>query len=271
LEWRLIEDGAADGYRNMALDEALLESCAAGSAGFPALRLYAFAPPCLSIGFSQAHERVVDLDFCRSRGIDVVRRPTGGRAVLHDDEITYTVVALAGRPPFDGSVLDVYGTVSRALIAGFEIVGLAAAVSASVRATGSPREGAVCFAEPSRHEIGVSGFKIAGSAPARRRGAFLQHGSIPISHDMETLARATAGRDGPSSGTTAATLPAMKGIAQILGAPVTREDLAVAIGRGFEAALGANLRSGATSPAERERAEVLRAERYLTTAWTFRR
>lgn len=271
MDWRLIEDGAADGYRNMAADEALLESCAAGSAGFPALRLYAFAPPCLSIGFSQALESAVDLDFCRSRGIDVVRRPTGGRAVLHDDEITYAVVARAGTPPFDGSVLDVYRTISRALIAGFEIVGLAAAVSSSSRGTGSPREGAVCFAEPTRHEIGASGFKIAGSAQARRRGAFLQHGSIPISHDMETLAMATAGRGAELRGRRAGSLPVMKGIAQILGTAVSRGDLAVAIRRGFEEALRATIRSQGLSTAEKERAEALRAERYLTTAWTFRR
>jgi lipoate-protein ligase A len=267
-DWRLIEDLPSDGFRNMALDEALLEACAGGAGGYPVLRLYSFSPSCLSLGFSQEHEGSADLAFCRGRGIDVVRRPTGGRAVLHDQEMTYAVVARRGRPPFEGSLLEVYRAVSRGLIAGFARLGIDASIAEGSRSTGSPRSGAICFAEPSRHEIVASGIKIAGSSQARRRGAFLQHGSIPIRLDPDLLERATGTSPIEGGGSPRA---ASLGLEPLLGrAPAARE-ISRALREGFETAFGIDLRDGGAAPEERERAEWLRAHRYLTAAWTLRR
>jgi len=280
--WRLIEDPPADGYRNMAADEALLEACAADGEGFPALRLYSFRPACLSLGFSQEHARSVDLDFCRARGIDVVRRPTGGRAVLHDDEVTYSLVARRVTPPFEGSLLDVYCAVSKGLLAAFQRLGVAAAVSSGAAGTGSPRGSAACFAEPSRHEIASGGTKVAGSSQARRRGAFLQHGSIPLRIDVPLLAGATRGpaasgegaRDGaPETAGPGPTLTGagLEGLAAVAGRDVGPEDLRAALRAGFEEAFNAHLVRGSMSGPERERAEWLRAHRYLAANWTLRR
>jgi len=194
-----------------------------------------------------------------------VRRPTGGRAVLHDDEVTYAVVARSGRPPFDGGVLDAYQVIAGALLAAFARLGITAALAGSERSGGVPRSGAVCFTEPSRHEIAAGPFKVAGSAQARRRGAFLQHGSIPISADASVLARATGTARG------GAALPVVRGIAQILNRPIASHDLSDALRHGFEGVLGVRLVRDSLTPAEREHAEWLRAHRYLTTAWTFRR
>jgi len=245
----------------MAADEALLEACAAGEPGFPCLRLYAFRPACLSLGFSQEHSASVDLDFCRERGIDVVRRPTGGLAVLHDDEVTYAVVARLGEGPFGGSVLGLYESVAAALLAGFAKLGIEAAMTCC-----EPRPvakgGPVCFAEPSRHEIASGRSKIAGSALARRRGAFLQHGSIPLTLDMDLLHRAARG-GAPKGG------PA--GLAAAAGRRLSAVEIVAALREGFEERLGASFDEGSLTAAEREASERLRAFRYLSSAWTLRR
>lgn len=276
--WRLIEDPPLDGYRNMAVDEALLESCASRAAGFPCLRLYSFHPACLSLGFSQPAEGAVDPSWCRSHGIDIARRPTGGRAVLHDAEVTYAVVGRYGEPPFPATVLDSYCVISRGLIAGFASLGLRAAVTAGEKPAGPGAGGAVCFAEPTRHEIASGEFKIAGSAQARRRGAFLQHGSIPIVVNMENLARATgsvggeAAPPGAAPGTVGcAGLPEIRGVAQILGRDLSESGLRAALVDGFEKEFGVRLVPGALAGTERESAERLRADRYLSAAWTYRR
>lgn len=250
----------------MAIDEALLESCARGAGGFPCLRLYAFEPPCLSLGFSQAHAGAADLQFCRSDGIDLVRRPTGGRAVLHEIELTYAVVGRQDAPPFRGGVLAVYRSVARALVAGFRRLGVEAAVSEEATSDGSPRTGTICFAEPARHEIAAGASKIAGSAIARRRGAFLQHGSIPIRLHLERLVAATGhlGRGGAEA-------PPAKGLDQILGRRIEAGELAGSLVEGFEEALGARMAPGELSAEERLLSERLRADRYLTATWTFRR
>jgi len=263
--WRLIEDPAADGFRNMARDEALLESCDAGAPGFPVLRLYAFAPPSLSIGFSQELGTTADLAACAVAGLDVVRRPTGGRAVLHDDEITFAVIARRGEPPFDGALLEAYRVVARGLLAGFEGLGVSASMADRFRDSGSPAAGALCFARPSRHEIVASGAKVVGSSSARRRGAFLQHGSIPRRFDRALLARATGGeREGEA-------VPDVPGLARLAGRDVAIPEIARALVRGFERALGVRCLPGILSAGEAERAEWLRAHRYLTSAWTGRR
>src|SRR5262249_52892555 len=152
-------------------DEALLESCVASAEGFPAIRLYGFAPACLSLGFSQEFARAVDAPYCRASGIDVVRRPTGGRAVLHDVEVTYSVVARRDAPPFDGSLLEVYDAISLGLLAAFSRLGLSARIASEAASNASPATRTVCFAEPSRHEIVVGGRKVAGSSQTRRRNA----------------------------------------------------------------------------------------------------
>ena len=175
--WFLLDNGPAPGPVNMAIDEMLLSRAEAG-AGPPVLRIYSFDPPTITIGFHQDPARAVDLDAARRGGIDVVRRFTGGRALLHDGELTYAVVGRTDRPPFDDHLQETYLRISGALAAALRMLGVPATLTPG-RSEGSPGPDAPpCLDSASRHEIAVSGKKIIASAQRRTGSALLQHGSI---------------------------------------------------------------------------------------------
>lgn len=174
--WRLVTDGGLPGSTNMARDEALLEAMA-DQPGLPVLRLYTWHPPCLSLGYAQSYYSHVDSEFCSSHGIDVVRRPTGGRAVLHHMELTYAVAFRSDHPVLGGGVLESFRKVSEAILLGLRSIGVDAELVAVQRSHRLSRA-ANCFMAPSSYEVAVRGRKLVGSAQVRRRGAVLQHGSI---------------------------------------------------------------------------------------------
>lgn len=182
-DWRVLLDGAATGAWNMAVDEALFASVADG--GPPTLRLYAWSAPTLSLGLSQRRPDPGLLDACDAAGVEVVRRVTGGRAVLHGSDLTYAVVAPERRLPrgLEAS----YAWVSRALVAALRELGVdARAVSVSPEAPAAFD----CFAAPATHEIAVGARKLVGSAQRRGAGAVLQHGSIRLRPDAPAIRRA---------------------------------------------------------------------------------
>ncbi len=178
-QWRLIYDLPTTGVRNMAVDEAILGAVSAGLEP-PTLRLYGWSPACLSLGYGQ---RMTDVDCERlaAHGWDVVRRPTGGRAILHADELTYSVALPADHPLAAGSVVESYRRLSGALLAALSSLG--ASVATERRQKSSVAVGPVCFDTPSHYEITVEGRKLVGSAQMRRRGGILQHGSLPLTGD----------------------------------------------------------------------------------------
>ncbi len=182
-QWRLIYDLPTPGVRNMAVDEAILAAVSAGKMP-PTLRLYRWSPVCLSLGYGQ---RVADVDFERlaALGWEVVRRPTGGRAILHADELTYSVALPADHPLAAGSVVESYRRISAALMAALSSLG--AAVAAERREQPAGAVGPVCFETPSHYEITVEGRKLVGSAQVRRRGGILQHGSLPLTGDVARI------------------------------------------------------------------------------------
>lgn len=192
--WRLIQDGALDGAANMARDRALLDAMEArliaGEAVAPVLRLYAWDAPTVSIGRHQEPEAACDVAECDRLGIPVVQRPTGGRAVLHDDEITYAVVAPASGA-FEGSGVERGAAViARAIARGLATLGASVQAVRGV-APSSPRAvREACFLSASRSELVVGRRKVVGSAQLRLRHALLQHGSIPLSFDAARHARA---------------------------------------------------------------------------------
>ncbi len=184
--WRFLDSGPASGVENMAADEGLLREAASPGA-LPVLRFYTWSPPAVSLGRFQHKEQAVNADACRRRGFDIVRRITGGRAVLHGDELTYSVIARIDNDLFPNDVLGTYKVIAAGLLAGLRELGIAAEmVSRSGRhaemVKSTPREPA-CFSSPSWYEILVKGRKIIGSAQRRVGGAFLQHGSILIGYD----------------------------------------------------------------------------------------
>jgi lipoate-protein ligase A len=173
-----VDSGKLDGASNMALDAAMAGALAAGQ-GAPTLRLYGWNPWAISLGYNQREEEI-DAARCRESGIDVVRRPTGGRAVLHAEELTYCVVMPAGRR----SILDVYNDISRALVRGLGLFGVEATLQRSQpnfpEHYRSP-SAIPCFTASARYEIEWDGRKLVGSAQRRVTGAthvVLQHGSI---------------------------------------------------------------------------------------------
>ncbi|MDH4162174.1 MAG: lipoate--protein ligase family protein [Nitrospirota bacterium] len=184
--WRYIDSGPGRASDNMAVDEQLLAQALLPGA-LPVLRFYAWDPPAVSIGRFQRLETAVNADACRRRGVDVVRRITGGRAVLHNSELTYSIVCPEGNALFPPDVIGTYKVIAAGLLAGLRNLGIPAEL---VTRTGRHAElvkknsrDPSCFSSPSWYEIVVSGRKIVGSAQRRVPGAFLQHGSILISHD----------------------------------------------------------------------------------------
>ena len=171
-----LDDGPAPGAENMARDEVIFEKASRG--GVPVFRLYSFDPAAITIGYHQDPDACLDLNAVRADGIDWVRRMTGGRALLHDGELTYCIAAPASSPVCGARLGETYLTISEALVAALRSIGVNAAVSRR-NERGSP-DGAVppCLCSLARYELAVGGRKIAGSAQRRTAAGFLQHGSI---------------------------------------------------------------------------------------------
>ena len=195
-----IDSGPNLGIYNMALDEELLARAQAGEEK-PLLRLYAWKPPSVSLGRFQKIETAVNAEACKQHGFDIVRRITGGRAVLHDKELTYSIIARIDNPLFPGTVLGTYKVIATGLLAGLKNLGIPAEIVSrggrhAERVDKNAKE-AACFSSPSWYEILVNGRKIVGSAQRRVSGAFLQHGSILMDYDprleAEVIPRGCAG------------------------------------------------------------------------------
>ncbi len=269
--WRLIESGHADGFENMAVDEAIALAVARGEQP-PTLRLYGWRPPAVSLGYFQPLDESIDADACRERGYDVVRRPSGGRAILHDDELTYSVCIRQADIRGGHSVMESYRVISRGIIAGLGLLGAEVALGEAagprretVRGTGLR---AVCFARTSRCDLQAAGRKVVGSAQVRRHGGILQHGSIPLSLDLEAQVAVMPTSAQPQA--PRALRDAAISIPELLGRPVGYDELSEAVARGFAATFEVQLASARLSAAERSEADRLRERRYATAEWTQR-
>lgn len=256
--WRLLIDAPADGATNMARDEALLQAHAAGMTP-PTIRLYQWQPACLSLGRFQ---RSVDVDWeaCARDSVDVVRRLSGGRALLHADELTYAVIACTDHPLFAGrrSILHSYHDISMALLHGLRQLCVAAELAPAARRRDVSM---ACFDTPAAFELTVSGRKLVGSAQARREGALLQHGAIPFSPHAARL-QSLLICPIPDLNSTMMTLD------EALGQPANAAAVADALVAGFQAAWNIALEPGTLTPEEQTLEHELRATRYTNDAWT---
>lgn len=268
--WRLIVDGEADGAANMAVDQAILEAVIE-RASPPTLRLYAWSPPCLSLGYAQPAGDV-DQAALRQRGWEMVRRPTGGRAILHTDELTYAVIGPHNEPRLAGSVLESYQRLSRALLDALHRLQVPAHSQAqALIPPGSDPKGAVCFEVPSNYEITVDGKKLIGSAQARRRDGVLQHGSLPLTGDLQRITQALVFPDAANRQAAARRLTdRATTVAESLGVQVTWEAAAQAFVDAFQDKLNIRFIERELTSQERQRAEALIAEKYANPAWTLR-
>jgi len=190
--WLLIDDGPASGSENMARDEFLLDRTGEGSMP-PVLRIYRFDPPALSIGFHQNPVKALDIDAVRNDGIDIVRRITGGRALLHDGELTYCIAAPAGSVLFDSGLDISFRMIAKVLVRAFRSVGVGAGLVRGCRPPGRTGLLSPCLSSVSRHEIAAAGRKLVGSAQRRTRSSVLQHGSILMRPASAAIVRYTGG------------------------------------------------------------------------------
>ncbi len=260
----------ARGAWNMAVDEAILEAVGHNEA-IPTLRLYSWQPPCLSLGYAQPSTDV-DTERLAAYGWDLVRRPTGGRAILHTDELTYSVIGPQNEPRLKGDVLESYQRLSAALLAALRLLGLPAQaqpLSPQIRAGDS--KGPVCFEVPSNYEITVDGKKLIGSAQARRRAGVLQHGSLPLWGDLRRITQALCFETEQKRELAAARLlTRATTVENVLGYRIDWDTAASAMAAAFEKELILKLQPAALTPKELQLAEELVREKYGNKEWTER-
>jgi lipoate-protein ligase A len=264
--WRLIVTPPAPGAWNMAVDEAI--AAHAGRGGVPpTLRFYQWQPACVSLG---RHQPLADIDLarCADLGYDVVRRPTGGRAILHTDELTYSVAGPQDHPILAGAVLDSYLRLSQGLLAGLERLGLRVA-KAPPSNRASADAGPVCFEVPSAYEIVAGGKKLVGSAQSRRQGWVLQHGTLPLVGDITRLVEVVVfTSEAERAAQRTALAQRATTVNEVLGQPVAFAEAAEALAAGFSAALDIRLELGDLTTSEQDMAAALLRDRYAAQEWT---
>ncbi|MFS8491783.1 MULTISPECIES: biotin/lipoate A/B protein ligase family protein [Limnochorda] len=262
LRVRLLPPMTGSPAWNMAVDEALLRTVGQGRAR-PTLRFYRWQPPALSVGRFQSLGGQVRLEILQAEGIGLVRRPTGGRAVLHGDEVTYAVI-LPEAVGLPRSVTAAYRILSRGLAEGLRLLGITPEFLQPTAKPASSGAGAssLCFEAPSWYELAAQGKKLVGSAQLRRFGGLLQHGSLPLRIDRAQVARLVAG-------THQGVLQAATSLEEVLGRPVPFEEGAAALQEGFARALGWRLEPGNLTGEEAQLARRLEVAKYATPAWTW--
>jgi len=265
--WRLLIASPTDGASNMAVDEAILYALAEGS-GQPSIRFYRWEPACLSLGYNQRFSDV-DEAACRALGYTWVRRATGGRAILHTDELTYSVVARADDPRVGGDIVESYRRLSRGLLLGLRRLGAEAAQSKG-NMPKNPEQGAACFDTPSHYEVTLNGKKLLGSAQVRRKGIVLQHGALPLEGDIARIFEALLLTPAEKIALSQKLLARATTLAAELGRVLSFDEVAEALVAGFAQALNLNLQPGQLSDRERELTQQLRAQQYANDAWNKR-
>ena len=252
----------------MAIDEAILQGMTSGAA-LPTLRLYAWEPACLSLGYAQPVQDV-DQQALVQHGWDIVRRPTGGRAILHTDEITYAVIGPQTEPRLSGSVLESYRCLSQALLSALRRLDVPAQSQMEAAQPSSSVKGPVCFEAPSNYEITVQGKKLIGSAQARRKEGVLQHGSLPLYGDLTRILQVLHFQEDTQAAraqSAARLLARATTVVEILGKPITWETAAQAFIDSFEDELNIAFVREELTTEEQARAAVLVREKYKQASW----
>lgn len=288
MKWRLLRTGNNSGAWNMAVDESIMMHVAKGVVP-PTFRLYGWVPPALSLGHLQSFERDVDAESCKNLGIDVVRRPTGGRAVLHDNEVTYSLIISEKDPVLPRNLHDSFYLATEGIVKGLAILGIEAEIQGSQWAGGlseagkresqrsrKPNHGAqsgACFDSPSWYEVVSGSKKLVGSAQARLKGVFLQHGSILITLDADKVCQILQ-HDSPDAREQSSMnlLEHATSIEAILGRSMSFAEVEKAVILGMQEHLDPiELVEGQLLPEELSLAKDLISRKYGADIWTKRR
>jgi len=262
--WRIIPYRKSDAFENMAIDEAVfLVNQNTGSR--PTLRFYGWDPPAVSLGFFQDYNEGANEEFCRESRIDIVRRLTGGKAVLHENEITYSLVAGLDNPLFPNGILGTYMVISRCLIAALSEIGVRAEMETSRPQAAVGGLKSFCFSMPSQYELLVGGRKICGSAQVRSSGSFLQHGSLLLEYDPVRTCKAIS-----NSGKTDHLLHMTESVTSIGEHVPTRlepGEFCSVLKSAFERCLGVKIEEDSLAPEEEDLKRKLVEEKYSRDSW----
>lgn len=266
--WRLLLTPPARGAWNMAVDESILLHSGRGES-LPTLRLYVWTPACLSLGYAQPFADV-DMHRLEQRGWEVVRRATGGRAILHTDELTYSVIAPHDEPRVAGTILESYNRLAQALLLAAKNLSLPVEMKEGKESNPTDLN-PVCFEVPSTYEITVNGKKLIGSAQARKKEGVLQHGSLPLTGDLSRICQALVfENEFERKDASQRLLERAITVESALGRAITWEEATQAFIHAFEAQLGLSLKSGELSESESKKADALVKEKYAHPSWTER-
>lgn len=271
MEWRLIKDSYHNGFMNMAIDESIMIAHREGLVP-PTIRFYQWSPPAVSLGYFQDLQKEIDVDVCQDMGIDIVRRPTGGKAVLHDKELTYSFIIRENHPLVNNSILETYKKISGGMIRGLSYLGVAAEL-VPLREKSEIHHSdfkSICFSFPSRYEVQVEGKKIVGSAQVRKREIVLQHGSLLIELEKDKLFSifnfpSAQIRERFKTRFNATSLE------EILKRKTSFSELSEILPRGFEKEFGVKLTEGKLTEQEEKISKDLLKNKYSTYEWNYER
>jgi lipoate-protein ligase A len=282
MEWRLIKDSYHTGFMNMAVDEAIMIVHRKGLVP-PTIRFYQWSPPAVSLGYFQDLKKEINVKVCQDIGIDIVRRPTGGKAVLHDQELTYSFIIKENDPLVNDSILETYKKISGGIIRGLSYLGIKAEL---VLLRGKLENNllgrsdkarihhldfkSICFSIPSQYEVQVEGKKIVGSAQVRKGGVVLQHGSLLIKLEKDKLFSvfnfpSVQIREKLKSKFKATSLE------EILKRKISFSELSQILPRGFEEEFGVRLIESRLTSQEEKTYKNLLENKYSTYEWNYLR
>lgn len=270
MKWRFLNTGFNNAAYNMAVDEAIMQFVAEGISP-PTLRFYGWTPSAISLGYFQSAERDVAVENCRAQGVDIVRRITGGRAILHDKELTYSIVLPENYPGIPKTVTESYKMLSQGLLAGFVQLGLDARLAPLHKGKLGGFSSGACFDAPSSYELVINDKKIVGSAQVRQHGVILQHGSIVNELEIDKLFDClTFKRKDIRERAEQIFSQKATSIKDVKGKTVSWETLCNAFYQGFKQGLTIELEPGKLSDEELGLVRQL-SEKYRSEQWNFKK
>jgi len=282
MEWRLIKDSYHTGFLNMAIDEAIMIAHREGLVP-PTIRFYQWSPAAVSLGYFQDLKKEINIKVCQDLGIDMVRRPTGGKAVLHDQELTYSFIIKENDPLVNDSILETYKKISGGIIRGLSYLGIKAELvplrgKLENHLLGRSDKArihhldfkSICFSVPSQYEVQVEGKKMVGSAQVRKGGVVLQHGSLLIKLEKDKLFSVF---NFPSVQIIEKLKSKFKAtsLEEILKKKIDFSELSNILPHGFEEEFGVRLVESKLTESEEKISKVLLENKYSTYEWNYLR
>ncbi|NCO24081.1 MAG: lipoate--protein ligase family protein [bacterium] len=282
MEWRLIKDSYHNGFINMAIDEAIMIAHREGLVP-PTIRFYQWSPAAVSLGYFQDLKKEINIKVCQDLGIDMVRRPTGGKAVLHDQELTYSFIIKENDPLVNDSILETYKKISGGIIRGLSYLGIKAELvplrgKLENHLLGRSDKArihhldfkSICFSVPSQYEVQVEGKKMVGSAQVRKGGVVLQHGSLLIKLEKDKLFSVF---NFPSVQIIEKLKSKFKAtsLEEILKKKIDFSELSNILPHGFEEEFGVRLVESKLTESEEKISKVLLENKYSTYEWNYLR